>query len=248
MTSPYSDSVATSTVNTKAIVKILSTYSGENDSFINWKQRVYMIKDTYHLGECSTKSLIHQQLRGKALDWFHANPNNISLSVAELFEKLRQRLDHRPNRLVDSVTNVLGLDLKTTDVLQKLYVDEQKVKSNNRYPDNMEMVIMLKYEQPIIFKPRRLAFADKEKLCSILDELLKDSIIHPSNSSYASPIVLVRKKTGELLLGVDYRELNKITIKDHFPSPLIDNHLDQLKHKKLFSKLDLKNGFYHINP
>ncbi|CAK9800876.1 Transposon Ty3-I Gag-Pol polyprotein [Anthophora plagiata] len=568
MTPPYSDSGATSTVNTKAIAEMLSTYSGENDSFINWKQRANLIKDTYHLNESSMKLLIHQRLRGKALDWFHANPNNISLSVEELYEELRQRFDHRPNRLalrrqceqrtwhkeepfadyfyekmnlaekiiipqeelvdliIDGVPDeelrnqarmhcfespkeilkafsklsikhhakenrgrdprdgrrpttarpseipsarrsdlrcfncnkvghvqkdcrkpkrdwgscfkcgstshrlencphnigpapavpaattthvvqsavteaafivpivfrtqnsqgnttvhttsgmidtgspvslmkvsvapknlittcrsnnfsfyglnksavsvkgifetdvrvdnidirlsflvvpdhtmsysaILGrdyitlpkvkislgrafgicsrnshsdadetddlenqilhieyvkqpttvkkhlninpqLDFKTIDALQKLYVDEQKVKSNNSYPDNMEMTIALKNEQPITFKPRRLAFADKEKLRSILDELLKDGIIRPSNSPYASPIVLVRKKTGELRLCVDYRELNKITIKDNFPSPLIDDHLDQLRDKKFFSKLDLRNGFYHV--
>ncbi|CAK9796316.1 hypothetical protein ANTQUA_LOCUS717 [Anthophora quadrimaculata] len=99
MTPPYSDSGAMSTVNTKAIVEMLSIYSGENNNFINWKQRADLIKGTYHLDESSMKLLIHQRLRKKALDWFHANPNNISLSVAELYEELRQRFDHRPNRL-----------------------------------------------------------------------------------------------------------------------------------------------------
>jgi Reverse transcriptase (RNA-dependent DNA polymerase). len=56
----------------------------------------------------------------------------------------------------------------------------------------------------------------------------------------------VRKKNNEIRLCVDYRELNKVTVKDNFPAPLIDDHLDRLKNKKYFTSLDLKNGFYHV--
>lgn len=58
--------------------------------------------------------------------------------------------------------------------------------------------------------------------------------------------MLVRKKNGELRLCVDYRELNKITVRDNFPTPIIEDHLDRLKNKKIYSSLDLKNGFYHV--
>lgn len=81
---------------------------------------------------------------------------------------------------------------------------------------------------------------------TILDDLLDQSIIRPSNSSYASSIVLVPKKTGDMRLCVDYRELNKITIKDNFPTLLIDDCLDQLRDKKFFTKLDLRNRFHYV--
>lgn len=111
-----------------------------------------------------------------------------------------------------------------------------------------EMKILLKNDQPITFRPRRLAYADREKLQVILDDLLETNIIRLSSSPYASPIVLVRKKNGELRLCVDFRELNKVTksVKDNFPTPLIDDHVDRLKDKKYFSNLDLRNGFYHV--
>lgn len=96
------------------------------------------------------------------------------------------------------------------------------------------------------FRPRRLSFADKEKLSQILDQLLWEQIIWSSNSTDASPIVLVHKKSGEPWLCVDYRELNKITIRDNFPTPLIDDHLDRLREKSYFSSLDLRNGFHHV--
>lgn len=71
-------------------------------------------------------------------------------------------------------------------------------------------------------------------------------MIRESASPYVSPIVLVRKKDDSLRLCVDYRELNKITIKDNFPTPMIDDHLDRLKGKRVYSSLDLKNRFYHV--
>lgn len=57
---------------------------------------------------------------------------------------------------------------------------------------------------------------------------------------------MVRKKNNEIRLCVDYRALNAITVKENYPVPLIDDHLDLLKHKKYFTSLDLKNGFHHI--
>ncbi|XP_011859685.1 PREDICTED: uncharacterized protein LOC105557126 [Vollenhovia emeryi] len=74
----------------------------------------------------------------------------------------------------------------------------------------------------------------------------KEQIIRTSDSPYAFPIVLVRKKDGESRLCIDYRELNKITVRDNFPTPLIDDHLDRLRGKSYFSSLDLRNGFHHV--
>lgn len=112
---------------------------------------------------------------------------------------------------------------------------------------DMEMNIVLKHKQPFSYRSRRLSFVEKQKLQEILDELLERGIIRESCSPYCSPIVLVRKKnTDKLRLCVDYRELNKITIRDHYPIPLIDDHLDSLRSKSYFSCLDLKSGFHHV--
>lgn len=80
-----------------------------------------------------------------------------------------------------------------------------------------------------------------------MDDLLSKGIIRPSESEYASPIVIVKKKTGELRLCADYRNLNKITLKDNYPLPLIDDLLDRLSNKSYFSLLDLKSAFYHVD-
>ncbi|XP_050538636.1 uncharacterized protein LOC126904043 [Daktulosphaira vitifoliae] len=107
-------------------------------------------------------------------------------------------------------------------------------------------VKLTKDHVPFYFRPRRMSFSEKEKLKTIINELLAEKIIRPSNSPYCSPIVLIKKKTNDLRLCVDFRELNKITIKDRFPLPIIDDTLDMLKDKVYFTRLDLKNAFYHV--
>lgn len=151
------------------------------------------------------------------------------------------------SEITDNLNINPNINFVTKEKLKEIYTETYAAKNNtNTINSEVEMNIVLKHNQPITFRPRRLSFSDKEKLQEILDDLLKNNIIRESNSPYASPIVLVRKKNNELRLCIDYREINKITVKDNFPTPLIDDHLDKLRNKRYFSNLDLRNGFYHI--
>jgi hypothetical protein len=80
-----------------------------------------------------------------------------------------------------------------------------------------------------------------------LDEYLKDNLakgfIRPSSSPAGAPILFVKKSDGSLRLCVDYRGLNKITIKNRYPLPLIQENLDRLKHAKYFTKIDLRGAY-----
>ena len=76
--------------------------------------------------------------------------------------------------------------------------------------------------------------------------MLQNDIIHPTNSPWASPVVLVRKKDGSLRFCVDYRKVNSLTRKDAYPLPRIDDALDTLSGSKLFSTLDMLSGYWQV--
>lgn len=79
-----------------------------------------------------------------------------------------------------------------------------------------------------------------------VDKWLRDGIVKVSTSEFASPVVVVRKKDGSSIICVDYRRLNKNILKDQLPVPLIDEQLDRLQNARVFSTLDLKDGFFHV--
>lgn len=110
-----------------------------------------------------------------------------------------------------------------------------------------EMKIDVKVgHKPFFFRPRRLSFYEKNKVNEIIEDLLNKNIIRKSTSEYSSPIVLVSRKPSGLRMCVDYRELNKITTRDNFPLPLIDDQIDKLRDKYYFTHLDLKDAFHHV--
>ncbi|KAK9700558.1 Retrotransposon gag protein [Popillia japonica] len=100
---------------------------------------------------------------------------------------------------------------------------------------------------PFFFGHRRISFSEKEQLNKIIEDLLTRGIIRRSTSEYSSPIVLVAKKPSGIRLCVDYRELNKITIRDNFPLPLIDDQIDRLRGKSVYTRLDLRDAFHHVS-
>ena len=92
----------------------------------------------------------------------------------------------------------------------------------------------------------RLTKEEREELETMIAELLERGWIEPSTSPYGAPILFVRKKTGELRLCIDYRALNKITVKNRYPLPRIDDLLDSLGGARYFSSLDLASGYHQI--
>ena len=79
-----------------------------------------------------------------------------------------------------------------------------------------------------------------------LQELLDKGFIRPSNSPWGAPVLFVKKKDGTFRLCIDYRQLNKVTIKNKYPLPRIDDLFDQLKGAKVFSKIDLRSGYHQL--
>lgn len=106
--------------------------------------------------------------------------------------------------------------------------------------------IKLTDEIPIRVPHRRIPPNQLEEVKQHLSKLLDQGIIRKSNSPFASAIVIVRKKDGSIRLCVDYRQLNKKTIKDAYPLPRIEETLDMLHGAKYFSSIDLAQGYYQV--
>ncbi|KAL8118635.1 hypothetical protein AgCh_016232 [Apium graveolens] len=85
-----------------------------------------------------------------------------------------------------------------------------------------------------------------KELASQLQELLENGMIRPSVSPWGAPVLFVKKKDGSMRLCIDYRELNKLTIKNRYPLPMIDDQFDQLKGAVHFSKIDLRTGYHQL--
>jgi hypothetical protein len=79
-----------------------------------------------------------------------------------------------------------------------------------------------------------------------LQELIDKGFIWPSNSPSGAPILFVKKKDGTLRLCIDYRQLNKVTVKNRYPLPRINDLFGQLKGVRVFSKIDLRSGYHQL--
>lgn len=99
---------------------------------------------------------------------------------------------------------------------------------------------------PIKQRPYRISATERRAIEDEVQRMLKEDVIQPSNSPWSSPVVLVKKKNGEWRFCVDYRKLNKVTKKDVYPLPRIDDALDCLAGAKIFSIMDLKSGYWQI--
>nr|GEY01741.1 Gag-Pol polyprotein [Tanacetum cinerariifolium] len=93
---------------------------------------------------------------------------------------------------------------------------------------------------PVAKSPYRLAPSEMQELSAQLQELQDKGFIRPSHSPWGAPVLFVKKKDGALRMCIDYRELNKLTIKNRYPLPRIDNLFDQLQGARYFSKIDLQ--------
>ncbi|KAJ9519762.1 hypothetical protein QJQ45_013473, partial [Haematococcus lacustris] len=87
---------------------------------------------------------------------------------------------------------------------------------------------------------------EQEELKKQIKDYLAKGMIEPSSSPYAAPILFVQKKSGELRMCIDYRQLNKLTLRDQYPLPRIDDLFDRLSGCSVFSSLDLQAGYHQI--
>ncbi|GKA74904.1 putative reverse transcriptase domain-containing protein [Tanacetum coccineum] len=99
---------------------------------------------------------------------------------------------------------------------------------------------------PVTRASYRLAPSELKELADQLQELSEKGFIHPSSSPWGALVLFVKKKDGSFRMCIDYRELNKLTVKNRYPLPRIDDLFDQLQGSSVYSKIDLRSGYHQL--
>ncbi|GKA71380.1 putative reverse transcriptase domain-containing protein [Tanacetum coccineum] len=119
-------------------------------------------------------------------------------------------------------------------------------KANEPTLSDIPIVHLIPRATPVAKSPYRLAPSEMQELSEQLQELQDKGFIRPSHSPWGAPVLFVKKKDGSFRMCIDYRELNKLTIKNRYPLPRIDDLFDQLQGARYFSKIDLRSGYHQL--
>ncbi|XP_065854728.1 uncharacterized protein [Euphorbia lathyris] len=144
-------------------------------------------------------------------------------------------------------TQTKGVDLENVDVVNE-FADVFPEDLAGLPPERViDFCVDLAPEtRPISMPPYRMAPAELKELKEQLQDLLDKGFIRPSVSPWGAPVLFMKKKDGSMRLCIDYRQLNKVTIRNKYPLPRIDDLFDQLQGAKYFSKIDLRSGYHQL--
>jgi len=204
---------------------------------IDWKEMV----TAFELGDGVTRSRMKPMSRraqSKLIEDYQ--------SGATRFEVIELNEIHKQETTVQQSSDTFQGQLK---VLLEKYKDVMTDDLPKRLPPQrpIDHRIELSNETAYPFKSTyRLSIVEMQALKTIISDMLEKKWIRPSTSPYGAPVMLVSKKDGKYRMVVDYRQLNNLTIKNRYPLPRQDEMMAQLHGAKIFSKLDLKSGYYQI--
>lgn len=182
-------------------------------------------------------------VRGNKITAFEDKSNTVNcnriLDKSTLTPFLREEININTDLTETQINSVVNL-------INKYRICFAQNLSELGHTNLTEMDIELEDQTPVVHRPYRLSYSERKIVRDMVQELIENDIAEESKSSYASPIILVTKKTGGYRMCVDFRSLNRKTKKDHFPMPRIDDQLDMLNGNKYYTSLDLASGYYQI--
>ena len=133
-----------------------------------------------------------------------------------------------------------------TDLLKRMAVCFTKNEADLEMTQLGEMRIEVTPVKPVYYRPYRLTYTERARVREKFQALLDSGVIQESDSDYASPIILVPKKNGDVRMCVDCRALYRCTVKQRYPLPLVNDQLDKLAGMCYFSTLDLAQGYHQV--
>lgn len=209
-----------------------------------FKKHLLLIAEFYH---CNASSDINEITNERSTP----NPVDCKVLKRKAFAKVLKSEDVIDMCGFIQVEQPEGLVQENSQVQHILddYADIITNKSPEEMPPNRDIshdIVVYPGALPTYRAQYRLTPEEKIELTKQVGILLSQNFIRRSSSPYNSPVLFVKKKDGTLRLCIDYRALNNITIKNKFPIPRIDEALDKLGGAKVFSKMDLRSGFYQI--
>ncbi|UYV60240.1 hypothetical protein LAZ67_1000522 [Cordylochernes scorpioides] len=148
------------------------------------------------------------------------------------------------NKEVKNANHASHADKSDFKFLQNLISDDLSEEQQSQI-----LSILKRYDkifEKIMNLPYRVSPTERQAIQTEVDKMLDAGIIRHSESPWSSPVILVKKKDGNWRFCVDYRRLNKVTKKDVYPLPRIDDTLDSLKGAKFYSSMDLRSGYWQI--
>ncbi|GJW85538.1 putative reverse transcriptase domain-containing protein [Tanacetum coccineum] len=139
-----------------------------------------------------------------------------------------------------------GCPIFLAQITMKKAEDKSKEKQLEEVPKVQDFPEVFPEDLPIARAPYRLAPSEMKELSDQLKELSDKGFIRPSSSPWGGPVLFVKKKDGSFRMCIDYRELNKLTVKNRYPLPRIDDLFDQLQGSSIYSKIDLRSGYHQL--
>ncbi|MCO5599007.1 hypothetical protein L7F22_053106 [Adiantum nelumboides] len=132
------------------------------------------------------------------------------------------------------------------DQFQDVFIDDIPKELPPKRGDDDHMIELIPGSSPPNKPPYKVSQAQQEEIMRQVNELVDKEMARPSSSPFFSPVLLVQKKDGTYRMCVDYRALNRITIRNRLPVPRVEDLFDKLQGSTYFSRIDLKSGYHQI--
>ncbi|GJP47147.1 hypothetical protein CLOM_g6374 [Closterium sp. NIES-68] len=177
---------------------------------------------------------------------------DIPVETLARFEKDMKRTDTGFLAIATEVENDGEKASETPEKIKELLKEFQDILPDDLpnelppYRTHQHEIVEEPGSKPTFRAPYRLSPTELTDMKKQIEYLLAKGLIRPSTSPYGAPVLFTPKPDGSLRMCIDYRALNKQTIKNKYPIPRIDDLLDQLRGATVFSKLDLRSGYWQI--